>query len=215
MARHLSLLSDAERERAERSHNPMVRREFVISRAVLRTLLGRYLGCAPTSIRFRHGPSGKPELADPNCGQCLHFNISHSHGVALFAITRRGPVGVDVEQVRPFPTHLDMAERYFSPSEFLALRSLDPAYRGEAFFQTWTRKEAFLKAHGGGLSYGLERVEVNVHPDEPPRILSLDGEASRAATWCLHSLTPVPGYVGALALQAHGATVHCRHLAAG
>jgi 4'-phosphopantetheinyl transferase len=215
LGRLAGLLSDDERQRAERSHNLNVRREFIVSRAVLRSLLGCYLGCDPRHVRFRHGPSGKPDLAEPHPNQRLHFNISHSHGVALFALTRHGPIGVDVEQLRPFPTHLDMAERYFSPSEFHALRGLDPVGRGEAFFHTWTRKEAFLKAHGGGLSYGLERVEVTVCPREPPRILRLDGEESRAASWSLHTLTPVPGYVGALALQAQSARIDCWHLPAG
>jgi 4'-phosphopantetheinyl transferase len=202
LARMAELLSDDERQRVERSRSPMVRREFTAARALLRTLLGYYLCCDSRSVRFRSGPQGKPELADCPWHRPVHFNVSHSHGLALFAITVRGAVGVDVEMLRPFNA-LGMAERYFSPWEFHALRSLDEAVRGEAFFHTWTRKEAFLKATGGGIAYGLERVEVVIHPHETARILRLDGDETRAHRWSLRTLHPAPGYVGALALETH------------
>src|SRR5262249_5035395 len=207
----LSLLSDDERERAERMRSPHVRSDLIHSRATLRALLGRYLRCEPRRIRFLYGPQGKPELADcPGAGP-LHFNVSHSHGVALFAVTARRPVGVAGEHPRPFATDLGLAERYFSPLELLALRALEGDRRRLAFFHTWTRKEAFLKATGRGISFGLERVEVTILPDESARVLRLDGDEGKASRWSLRSLEPLPGYVGALALEDRDYRLACWH----
>jgi 4'-phosphopantetheinyl transferase len=202
----LSALLDAdERQRAGRfSHRPS-REQFIVARAVLRTLLGRYLGRAPTAVRFITGPQGKPLLG----GGELHFNVSHTHGLALFAVTAAGPVGVDVEQVSPHATHLDMARRFFTPAEADALLALPPGHSGEAFFHVWTRKEAFLKAVGLGLSHGLERFAVSVPPDDPPRILHIDGDARAGARWSLEHLAPAAGYVGALAVEGAGRVVRC------
>ncbi len=191
------LLAAEERARAERYVHPAVREQFVVARAMLRTLLGRYLGLLPAEVRLGFSDLGKPHLV----GGELHFNISHTHGLALLALTRRGEVGVDVEQLRPSQNHLDIAGRFFSPREAQALHALPAQQREEAFFQVWTRKEAFLKATGLGLSHGLERFEVAVPPDDPPRILHIDGDAQAGARWSLVSLVPRPGYVAAVATQ--------------
>jgi 4'-phosphopantetheinyl transferase len=192
-------LSDEERERAQRYHSATARHRFLAGRGLLRTILGSYLRVKGHQIAFRQSDHGKPLLDDPGTG--LYFNVSHSHELALFAITRRGEVGVDVERVRPFPNEVSVAERFFSPCECQRLRTLAPEHRTEAFFHVWTRKEACLKALGVGLAQGLERVEVNLGPDEPARLLRLDGEERRAAHWSLLNLVPAPGYVGALALE--------------
>jgi 4'-phosphopantetheinyl transferase len=190
-------LADDERLRAGRFVHVPSREQFVVARATLRLLLGRYLGRAPESIRLAATPTGKPRL---NGGE-LHFNVSHTHGLALVALTRRGEVGVDVEQVRSCPTHLDLAARFFTPRESAALRALPPGRSEEAFFHVWTRKEAFLKATGLGLTHGLERFEVAVPPDDPARLLHIDGDRAAADTWSLFALEPAPGYVGTLASQ--------------
>jgi 4'-phosphopantetheinyl transferase len=167
----------------------------------LRRLLAGYLGTDPRDIRFAVGPAGKPELREPAAP--LHFNITHSRGLALFAVTERSPVGVDIECVRPMPSYLGMAERYFSPWEFEVLRGLPNEHQIRAFFHAWTRKEAFLKARGVGLSYGLERVEVTLGPGEPARIVRLDGAEHKANGWSLSHLNPAPGFVGALVVEGH------------
>jgi 4'-phosphopantetheinyl transferase len=113
-------------------------------------------------------------------------------------------VGVDVERVRAQPNHLDMATRYFTPNESQRLNALPPAEGERAFFHVWTRKEAFLKAIGLGLTHGLERFEVAVPPDEPCRLLHIDGDAAAAARWTLRNLEPAAGYVGALAVEGTG-----------
>jgi 4'-phosphopantetheinyl transferase len=191
------VLADDERQRAGRyAHGPS-REQFVVSRAVLRLLLSHYLGIPPAAVRLGVSPEGKPRLP----GGELHFNVSHTHGLALCAITRRGEIGVDVERVRPCPTHLDMAARFFTPGEAGRIHTQPCGHSEEAFFHVWTRKEAFLKALGLGLSHGLERFEVSVPPDDPPRILHIDGDARAGAAWSLVSLLPAPGYVAALASQ--------------
>jgi 4'-phosphopantetheinyl transferase len=202
-------LSDEERERAGRMRHEATRTEFIVARGLLRAILGGCLDVWPSRIRFTHTPHGKPQLAEPGH---LYFNVSHSHGVGLFAVSRRIEVGVDVEQLRHFPDEMGLAERYFAPSESAALRAYSPQQRLEAFFRLWTRKEAYLKAHGFGISYGLERVEVNHELGEPARVLSIDGDAIAAARWSLHTLAPAPGYVGALACQGRDYRVLCWRL---
>jgi 4'-phosphopantetheinyl transferase len=205
-----ALLSADERDRIARTHCPRTRTEFTVCRGLLRTLLASYLKVESVSIRFALGPAGKPELREPADAN-LHFNVTHSHGLAMFAVTRRCPVGVDVEHLRPMSDYLGLAERYFSPREVAILRALPDEERARAFFHAWTRKEAYLKARGVGLSYGLERVEVTLGPREPPQLLRLDGEERLAQRWSLHNLEPAPGFVGALALEGHGHRLVCQN----
>lgn len=197
------ILSEEERERARRYGCPASRTRFVIGRGLLRTILARYRDTTPSEIRFRVCPQGKPILDEPN--PSLHFNVTHSHNLVLIAITQRGEVGIDVERIRPFANDLGLAERFFSQRECRLLRLMAPERRTEAFFHAWTRKEACLKALGVGLSFGLDRVEVSIRPEDPVQLLRLDGEEKHAATWSLQALAPAPGYAGALALKAqHG-----------
>ena len=206
VARLLELLADDERERAGRYLHVPAREQFVAARAGLRLILAGYLALDSARIAFTHGPAGKPALAHwPG----LHFNVSHSADVALIAVTRRGEVGVDVERVRPFANDLGMAERFFSPYETGVLRSLEGERRRAAFFHAWTRKEAYLKARGQGLSYGLERVEVTLLPEEAARFLRIDGCERLAAQWSLHHLVPAVGCVGALTLHGHDYELRC------
>jgi 4'-phosphopantetheinyl transferase len=201
-----ALLSQEEQARAARFLAPLARRQFIVARGLLRTLLGGYLGQDPRDLVFTHGPQGKPRLDEPSA---LPFNVSHSHGVALFAVTDRAEIGVDVERIRTVSDEMLLAERFFSSWEGGMLRALPPEARRERFFHLWTRKEAFLKAHGSGLSYGLERVEITLEPEDA-RILRIDGSEERAATWSLRALAPAPGYVGAVALQTHDYSLRCR-----
>ncbi len=204
------LLSDDEQERALRYACPASRTRFVVGRGLLRTILARYRAAEPSQIRFRLCPQGKPILDEPD--PSLHFNVSHSHHLVLIAVTQRAEVGIDVERIRPFTNDLALAERYFSPRECRMLRLLSPERRNEAFFHAWTRKEACLKALGVGLSYGLDRVEVTIRPEDPVQLLRLDGEEKHAAPWSLLGLSPAPGYAGALALKAQqGYKLVCWH----
>jgi 4'-phosphopantetheinyl transferase len=195
-ALYATLAAD-ESDRADRYRHEPSRQQYVQARATLRALLGRYLGAPPAGLHFTHSAQGKPALP----GGGLHFNVSHTHGLALIAVTREGEVGVDVERVRNHPTHLDLAARYFTPAEAAALRRLPAGASEEAFFHVWTRKEAFLKAVGLGLAHGLERFEVSVPPDDPARVLHIDGDPAAGARWSMVALAPAPGYVGTLAIE--------------
>jgi 4'-phosphopantetheinyl transferase len=193
-------LSADERERAHRFVVEPARAQFVAARSALRAILALYLGRAPEDVRFVLGPVGKPSLA--NAASPLFFNLSHSREVALVAVTRSGEIGVDVEHVREMATRDAMAERFFHPNEVAALQTLPPDLRARGFFNAWTRKEAFLKATGKGISYGIDRVEVTLAPGDLPRVLSVDGSVTAASTWWLSVFAPAPEYIGAVAMQA-------------
>src|SRR5262249_44867334 len=127
-------------------------------------------------------------------------------------LSTRGPVGVDVERWRIYPSHLEIAKRFFAPAEVRALHALREGRREDGFFRVWTCKEAFIKLTGLGLSQGLERFEVHASPDEPARLLRLDGEEAHAARYSLAALAPAPGYVGAVAVEGHDYTLRCWEL---
>lgn len=190
-------LSSDETERAGRFRLAQHRDRYVVGRGVLRTLLGRYLNTRPGALRFTYNARGKPKLA----GADLQFNVTHSGGIALFAVTRAAPVGIDVERVRPNVTDDRIAERFFAPEEVDALRALDPSDRHEAFFRCWTRKEAFVKACGEGLSLALDRFVVSLSPDVAPALLETKDDPNEANEWSLHELRPGPGYIAALAVR--------------
>jgi 4'-phosphopantetheinyl transferase len=207
VARFAAILSEEERARAGRFVADSVRQQFQVARGLLRTLLGRYLDLNPRQVQFRLGSQGKPALANE---PSLQFNLSHSYGVALLAVSRHGEIGVDVERLRPFENDLELADRFFTPPEAIALRSLGAGQRQQAFFQVWTQKEAFLKAKGTGLSGGLERVQVSVTLEEPARVVAIDGD-EEAAQWSLEVLTPFAGYIGAFAMPRREYQLRCWH----
>ena len=171
------LLDSEERERAARFKFPAPRNQFVISRALLRRCLGRYLGIEAREVRFRTSENGKPELAantDPHLNDLrfdyprvtdvrfddLRFNLSHTEGVTVFAVARHRQVGVDVERIRENTNALELAERFFSPQEVQWLQSQPASDRIPSFFSCWTAKEAYIKAHGQGLSMSLSSFGV-------------------------------------------------------
>ena len=192
------LLSADERERGERFHFERDRRRFVAARGLLRLLLGRYLDVDPAGLRFGYGPRGKPSLA--GCEE-LRFNLSHSGGLTLLAVTRDCEVGVDIEQERPVPESEDIARHYFSAREGAELRSLGADEREAAFFRCWTRKEAFIKATGDGLSRPLDTFDVTLASGKPARLLRVLGEPEAARRFWLEDLRPAPGFAGALAVE--------------
>ena len=204
LAYYRDLLAADERQRADRFHFQKDHDRFVVARGLLRIILGRYLDASPAQLRFRYGPFGKPELTAAHGDTDLRFNVSHAEGLALYACTRRRALGVDIEYVRPdFPGH-EIAARFFSPREVAALRALPAAVQTRAFFNCWTRKEAYIKAHGAGLSLPLDQFDVSLAPDEPAALLATRPEPQEAARWSLQELTPAPGYVAAIAVEGRG-----------
>jgi len=195
-----TVLCTEEQDRAGRFFFERDRSAFIVTRGVLRTLLGRYLGCPPDRLQFRHGPAGKPALTEPFGGDALGFNVSHSHGLALLAMARGREVGVDVEKIRPGLATEDIATRFFAPREVAMLRAVPMPLRASAFFTCWTRKEAYIKATGKGLSLPLDGFVVSLAPGEPAAILDTRPDAAEASRWHLTALAPGAGYVGAVAI---------------
>lgn len=209
----LSLLRDTlsadEHARAGRFVFPRDRDHFIAGRGVLRRLLGRYLSRDPSRLSFHYLAAGKPTLLRDVSEDELHFNVSHSHGLALFAFARGRAVGVDLEAIRDNYPGDDIARRFFSPREVAALQALPPELRTEAFFACWTRKEAFIKAIGTGLSLPLDRFDVSVNPGEPVALLATRFEPAQASRWQLRELRPATGYQGALAVEGTGWELWC------
>lgn len=199
------VLSPDETARATRFVFARDRRRFVVTRASLRVLLGRHLDVPARAIRFAYAAHGKPALAPGSTGAPLHFNVSHSQELALIALAPDAPLGVDVEAVREMRDLADIAARYFTAAEAETIASVPPDERTLAFFLCWTRKEAFAKALGDGLTLALDRYRVACRPGDPARILEIDGDPAAAAAWSVCDLRPAPGFVGAAVGAAIGA----------
>jgi 4'-phosphopantetheinyl transferase len=195
------LLTAEETARADRFRFEKDRSAFIAARGILRTLLGRYLGLRPGDLRFVYGRHGKPELSNTQGAPLIRFNLSHSHGLALFAFAPGFEVGVDIEYLRQETPADAIAGRFFSPAEVEELRALPPAARQAAFFACWCRKEAFLKANGRGLSFGLDRVEVSVTPGVPAALKIIGNSPEEAAGWSLSDLPAGREYAAALAAR--------------
>jgi 4'-phosphopantetheinyl transferase len=201
------LIAD-ERARAARFHFERDRHRWTVARARLRLLLARYLGGPPDRFRFALGAHGKPALARPEDTD-LRFNVSHSRGLALYAVSRGREVGVDVEGLRADFATDEIAERFFSPAERRALRAVPPELRCEAFFACWSRKEAYIKARGLGLAIPLDAFDVSLAPHEPAALLATRDEPGETVRWSLEALTPGPGFAGAVVAEGHGWRVSC------
>jgi 4'-phosphopantetheinyl transferase len=204
MSRLSELLAADEKERARRFHFEADRRHFIAGRGWLRMLLARYLGIPPTEIEFTYSEYGKPQIGALNEPEPpLNFNLAHSKGVALYAFTRLGEIGVDIEYIRPeFPDE-EIARRFFSASEVARLKDLPIATRPQAFFNCWTRKESFIKAKGLGLSLPLDQFDVTLDPAEPVALLRTSWDENEAAQWSLQTIETAPGYAAAVAVRAH------------
>jgi len=202
-------LSAGERDRAERFQFDRDRNRFIARRGLLRMILGRYLSIEPAQCSFTCESRGKPVLAETAAGQSLHFNVSHSDGLALFAVARLSAIGVDVEHVRPIPEIDGIAAKFFSEREKAMLNALPAEQRREAFFNCWTRKEAYLKATGEGIADALPQIEVSLAPGHPAQLFSIGGDAQAASLWSIHALEPASGFIGALAVKANDSKPEC------
>lgn len=187
------LLSPDEVTRANRFRFAQDRRRFVVARAVLRQVLGAYLGASPSSLRLAYGPQGKPRLADTCCRRGhVTFNLSHSGGLALLAVAKGCEIGVDLEAVRPLTEASAMARRIFSAAELAALAAMPEGERDLAFYRFWTRREAWVKALGTGLAELPDGLDVT----------TADAGGAAGPDWRFVQIEPGEGYVGALAIPA-------------
>jgi 4'-phosphopantetheinyl transferase len=194
------LLAADEQVKAGRFRFAKDRNQFIIGRGVLRVLLGHYLAWAPAQIRFRYSSYGKPSLEDGTQAG-LQFNLSHSHQMALLVFTWDRDVGVDIEYMRPDVEFEQLARHFFSPTECAVLLDVAPTLRKETFYNCWTRKEAYIKARGEGLSIPLDMFDVSLRPGEPAALLQCRENPAEVARWSLHALMPGEQYAAALAVE--------------
>ena len=194
-------LTPEESERAQRYRFAKDKNQFMASRGLLRQLIGSYLGEDPRKIQLRLSAKAKPELSLISRGLDLRFNVAHSGALILFAFTNGRRMGVDVEEVRNDFETTEIAKRFFSSAEQEALRRLPASERHQAFFRCWTRKEAYIKAVGDGLSLPLDQFDVSLADDDPPQLLQTRPDPAEADRWRMHNLTIANGYPAALVVE--------------
>ncbi|MGO9088041.1 MAG: 4'-phosphopantetheinyl transferase family protein [Candidatus Sulfotelmatobacter sp.] len=194
-----NVLSPDEIGRATRFHFERDRIHFTRCRSVLRGLLAGYLVIPATEIRFEYLTSGKPQVAAEQNPNALQFSVSHSAGMALIAVGSELRLGVDIEKIRGDVDTASLAERFFSLRERAGLRALPDHLHVPGFFACWTRKEAFLKATGEGLSFPLADFSVTTHPDLDPELEEVRGNTEARKQWFLSDISVVDGYRAAVA----------------
>ncbi len=196
-----SLLSDDEQERVSRFLFDRDRRRFTHCRAALRRIVGAYLDVPPQSLRFGYQGLGKPFVLSPQRPK-LHFNVSHSHEQALIAVSHDFEIGVDIEYLaRRTKSVLALAQRYFSEAERGEIEAAPAEQQRRLFFRCWTRKEAFLKATGTGLTFPLDQFCVSLEASGARLLRSIRDDTRAAGRWSLVHLDATPGYLAALASE--------------
>ena len=204
-----TVLSEDEQNRANRFHFKKDHDHFIVARGTLRIILGRYLRVKPERLRFSYTYYGKPALEKEFEGESLRFNLSHSHGLALLGVTRDREIGVDIERIRPGMADEQIPERFFSDKEVGVLRGLPRQLQDEAFFNCWTRKEAYIKARGEGLSMPLALFDVTLVPGEPAALLETRGEPLESSRWALRALVTEADFAAAIAVEGNDWSLRC------
>jgi 4'-phosphopantetheinyl transferase len=198
------ILTDEELDRANRFSFEIDRKRFIAARGTLRSILSHYITISPSHLRFYYNQFGKPFLAPEFSSYRLNFNLSHSGSMALYAITRNMEIGIDVERVRSDFEYEEIAKCFFSVNEVAILRTIPTQKKLEAFYNCWTRKEAYIKAHGKGLSLSLDSFDVSFAPWEPPMLLITKDKPQECSLWTLLDLKPGLSHIGALAVKGIG-----------
>jgi 4'-phosphopantetheinyl transferase len=185
-------LTTQERQRAAKFINPLHGNRWTVARGYLRQVLSKYLDLTPAEIIFSYGQQGKPAVV----GNGIQFNLSHSGDRAVYAISAKYPVGIDLELIHPLPA-ADLVDRFFSANERAIFHSLPVEIQQAAFFHAWTQKEAYLKACGTGLSTPLDQIEVSIDPRTPAEIIT----ASLTGIWQIEKLVISAEYAGAIVIE--------------
>jgi 4'-phosphopantetheinyl transferase len=207
---HRQLLAPDERARAGRFHLAEHRRRFVVGHGAVRRILSRYVTAQPQEVVFVYGAKGKPDLAADQNPHRVKFNLTHSGDLALLAVTQNQELGVDVEFVKADFGGSEIAERFFSAREVAMLFAIDERERNAAFFACWTRKEAFIKAVGEGLSLPLDSFDVAFGPGVKPALTHVEGSPGEATRWSMYDIAAGPEYKAALVIAGDGHhLVHC------
>ncbi len=206
----LTTLAPDEQKRAARFYFEKDRRSFTVARGILRALLGHYLQVPPASLNFTYNAYGKPALLASSGQPALCFNLSHSHHLALFAFAYECELGVDIEYMRDMEQedYLLMASSHFSPGEYVTLQALPETLRKTAFFNCWSRKEAYIKARGMGISIPLDTFDVSCVPGEPVALLASRDAPETVSAWSLSTPAVPPDYAAALMITQPQRRVH-------
>ena len=196
-----AILDRDELARADRFRFQKDRDRFIVARGALRTILAGYFQTRPAALRFSYSSYGKPTVGDALAAAALRFNLSHANELAVVAVTCGREIGIDIEHIRAEFAAGEIAERYFSRREILQLRALPADLQTEAFFNCWTRKEAYIKARGLGLSMPLDQFDVSLAPDAPAALLDNRLDEGEVSRWSFQELFPAPDYAAALAVE--------------
>ena len=198
-AKMYTLLSEDERERVQKFCIDRARKHYCISRGSLRTILGRYTDNNPSAVRFNYSEFGKPSIDSEH----IQFNVSHSGDVALIGVTKKHEIGIDVELIRNVKNASSIVMRYFSPRERSHYQCVPATEKLLAFYNGWTRKEAFTKAVGQGLYFPLDSFDVSLIPGQPSQLLSVREPSFSSHHWRIDSFTPTAGYKAAIAVPSN------------
>ena len=202
-------LADDELERADRFRFDKHRHWYIVRRGMMRNVLARYLDAKPAELSFCYGARGKPALGGAHEGHELQFNLSDSAGLAVLAVTRGRAVGIDVEHLDRNADDQGLARRFFAPEEVAELTALPPSQRRAGFFNCWTRKEAYIKAHGHGLLMALDRFAVSLTPGKPAVLRRCAEGPQELARWSMLDLPPAQGFAGCLIVEGSGSRLRC------
>ena len=201
-------LSTSERQRAAKFINPTHGDRWIVARGYLRQILSQYLDLTPAEIAFTYSEHGKPALAFAKrlpaqkplgtriAAPQIEFNLSHSGDRAVYGISAKAPIGIDIEYIHPLPA-ADLVDRFFSAAEQAIFHRLPSDIQQAAFFHAWVQKEAYLKACGTGLSTPLNQIEVSIDPRTPAAIIT----APVAGIWQIQKLDIAPEYASAIAID--------------
>jgi 4'-phosphopantetheinyl transferase len=201
---HRQVLSPDELDRAGRFYFDQHRNQYVIGRGAMRRILSRYVNVQPQDLEFVYGPKGKPDFTPHQNPHHMRFNLSHSGGLALLGVSKNQELGVDVEFVKADFGGMEIAERFFSAKEVQTLFAIAAAERNAAFFACWTRKEAFIKAIGEGLSVPLDSFDVAFAPNARPALTRVEGNPDEVSRWNVYDIPASAEYKAAMVIEGQG-----------
>ncbi len=205
------LLDPDEQDRARAFRLPRLQRQYIVAHGILRLLLARYLKNDPEKLTFSYNQYGKPALIPENNPEHLQFNLSHSGERVLYAMALHRQLGIDIEWIHRRVGEMEqIAARYFSHYENHSLLALPESQKATGFFNCWTRKEAYIKARGRGLSLPLHTFDVTLRPGEPAQVLATRDDPAQASRWVMQALTPDQDYIAALVAEGGAWKLECR-----
>lgn len=200
LQKYWEILEDTEKERALSFRFGKDRDCFIIARGVLRNLLGTYLQMAPDQVTFQLGDHGKPYVNHPSQ---IRFNISHSGDTILLGFVQKHRIGIDIEYTKRKVAVKKIAKLFFAEEEVTSLCRLDQAYHTQAFYNCWTRKEAFIKAVGSGLSFPLDQFVVSLDSTKEATLIDTKWDKKEKYKWTLHTIEPRKDYIGAVSVKGN------------